>query len=410
MKLKFENFIESKEFNSSTKDTFKEAIICYKNSAYRASLLMSYLGFMEIIKYKINTSEPAQNYDNQRWKSDVIFKINNEEVWDRHTYEILIRDKNPIFSLSQNIKTQLEYWKDRRNDCAHLKKNNISNSHIEAFWEFIESNIDKFIINDSVDFIVNLFLEYFNSDYKLEQLDTLISKVYVILNKEMFKIFLETIRKELCSPNFISKTDKNFNFFGIAIGFPDELKLIYSKFIIKDNPEFREVLEEMLSLDQELYYDICKYDTRIPNFIAPSESLLKNFYDDIVPSTDYREDLFSIFLPFISSHKNKENAYNKFLRYSTDNTLISTVKKDYFLYRDFLEFSKNYLFRSGSLLENFNWANNHKKFILFLIDILNYDDSIIAYLENLFSRPNYPYDLRDAIYNAPEAFKEKYNK
>jgi hypothetical protein len=61
----------------------------------------------------------------------------------------------PIFTLSEDLRRQVIYWKDRRNDCAHSRRNEISFSHIEAFWLFLRSNLPKFVVSGSKEGLLN---------------------------------------------------------------------------------------------------------------------------------------------------------------------------------------------------------------------------------------------------------------
>ena len=76
MKLAIEQWIDENTFSLNVLDLFKESTICYKNSAYRASLLLSYLGFLTIIKDKLNTSKKPDSFNEVDWRNK-IRAINN---------------------------------------------------------------------------------------------------------------------------------------------------------------------------------------------------------------------------------------------------------------------------------------------------------------------------------------------
>ena len=111
LKLEFEKYMETVVKSNDARELYNESIVCYKTGAYRASYLMSYLGFMESVRHKIINSNRPENYEIERWEKDVLFKISSEEIWDKNVFEMLIRTKNPIFSLSEGLRTQLYYWK-----------------------------------------------------------------------------------------------------------------------------------------------------------------------------------------------------------------------------------------------------------------------------------------------------------
>ena len=121
---------------------FQESIKCYKIEAYRASLLFSYLGFLTYIKEVIISSRKPTDIDESRW-NDLLRKINNDDYWEQRVFDELNNNSSCIFKFNDSIRQQIRYWKDRRNDCAHFKDNEINQSHVEMFWVFIKSNLNK---------------------------------------------------------------------------------------------------------------------------------------------------------------------------------------------------------------------------------------------------------------------------
>ena len=67
-----------------------------------------------------------------------------------------------IFGLSDNIRHQVVYWKNRRNDCAHSKQNEISSSHVKSFWLFLKSNLAKLVVNGSKEGLLNEIRNHFD--------------------------------------------------------------------------------------------------------------------------------------------------------------------------------------------------------------------------------------------------------
>jgi hypothetical protein len=69
VKLEFENWVESQGFTQEVKDLFNESILCYKASAYRASLLYSYLAFQTILKLRILEATKPEHYHEKAWEA-----------------------------------------------------------------------------------------------------------------------------------------------------------------------------------------------------------------------------------------------------------------------------------------------------------------------------------------------------
>lgn len=161
MKLQIENWIIEKGYSNNVKGLFNESVICYRNGACRGSLIFSYIGFLTIIKETIIKAQRPSNFAEPEWGS-LIQKINNDEYWEKEVYEALIRVVKPIFPLNENLREQLRYWKDRRNDCAHYKDNEIESHHTESFWSFIKSNLPKMTVEGGLQSLLNKFEEHFD--------------------------------------------------------------------------------------------------------------------------------------------------------------------------------------------------------------------------------------------------------
>jgi hypothetical protein len=71
-------------------------------------------------------------------------------TWDSVAFEATQRQPPaPVFVIPDDLRRQVLFWKDRRNDCAHSKDNKITASHVETLHAFIESNMNKFAVNGS---------------------------------------------------------------------------------------------------------------------------------------------------------------------------------------------------------------------------------------------------------------------
>ncbi|MEA5099785.1 MAG: hypothetical protein VB011_04600 [Bacteroidales bacterium] len=171
MKLNIEKWIDNNNFSENVKVLFQDSITCYKASANRASLLFSYLAFMTILKERIIQGVKPKLFPQGEW-NDIVSKLQKEDMWEACVFEATQqiekidqqkkRIKDPIFNLNDNLRMQIKYWKDRRNDCAHYKDNIIDYYHIESFWAFIESNLLKITIEGGMQSLINKIYKHFD--------------------------------------------------------------------------------------------------------------------------------------------------------------------------------------------------------------------------------------------------------
>lgn len=158
MKLHFETWLDTQRISEEAQASFNESFICFKVGAYRAALIFSYIGFMNVIADRIlNAKRPSPFPSDWGKLQDSVNATKSPDGWETETFKVVIIPKivnkkdNPerVFNLSNDLRKQVEYWKSRRNDCAHSKPNLIIAAHVEAFYAFLESNLGKFAVRDS---------------------------------------------------------------------------------------------------------------------------------------------------------------------------------------------------------------------------------------------------------------------
>lgn len=205
MKLQIENWISEKGYSNNINKLFEESIICYRNSAYRASLLFSYMGFLTIIKETIIKSNIPTGFTQPEWDS-LIIKVNDDDKWEKEVFEALIRTTKPIFPLKEDLRLQIRFWKDRRNDCAHFKNNEIESHHTEAFWSFIKSNIPKITVEGGMETLLNKFEDHFdqtktppNSDFT-----NLVREIENSVSTTEYHDFFKRVEKRIYNIRFYS--------------------------------------------------------------------------------------------------------------------------------------------------------------------------------------------------------------
>ncbi len=86
MKLNIENWISKNQFEDSSKTLFNESILCYKNGAYKASILFSYLAFMVIKKTRLLNSKLPSGIPQGKWDK-TIRDLQDEENWDKVVFD-----------------------------------------------------------------------------------------------------------------------------------------------------------------------------------------------------------------------------------------------------------------------------------------------------------------------------------
>ncbi|MGK0535942.1 hypothetical protein [Bacillus sp. 'calajunan'] len=167
MKLEIEKFISEIEFPEAAMSFIEEGILCYKVGAYRSSYIMSYLFFLNVVKYRVLESSHTPNEISVGEWNNKKKGISNEDDWENKVFDLINEGQthSRYFKISKSRIAQMEYWRALRNDCVHSKDNLIAAAHVESFWLFIQSILPKLVINGSKDFLLSELEDYFDNVY-----------------------------------------------------------------------------------------------------------------------------------------------------------------------------------------------------------------------------------------------------
>lgn len=165
MDERFVNFLNIyDEFKDGTilRDILNDAIRCYRNGIARPALMLSYIAFIQAVKDNLLKSDMPKGFNEPRWNA-CMSKLRQENTWDEQVIScIKCRDKPPYFELTDSLRDDVCYWRNRRNDCAHYKDSEITLSHVAAFWVFIMDNYNKFTPIGSLMQSVNDYKRHYN--------------------------------------------------------------------------------------------------------------------------------------------------------------------------------------------------------------------------------------------------------
>jgi hypothetical protein len=396
MRLEFEKWVLSQNLSETAEDLFREAVTCYKASAYRAALLFSYLGFHTIVKERILASRRPAGIGETHW-NEITRKLTDDSTWDRQAFEATQRNyPAPIFILSDDLRKQVAYWKNRRNDCAHSKRNEIGFSHVEAFWLFLRSNLPRFVVSGSKEGLLNEIRVHFDRSLTPADADYshIVQQIPYAIEPEGLAKFFEAVDQVFADlrrwpPGASSYPAEELGFFDSIIGLGD--RTVTNRLIaflrghedllvevlrsnparvplIKDDPAFIRRLwyERLLPMRQR---DFEIYCSLIRNQLIPEEQI---------------EEAHRRVIPLLSRVDPSESCYALLV-----DTNFSDVLRD----MAFLQ--------TGSaeipLADKFSWANPNFNLVIWYLKRFGLDQQIARSLSQIFGKENHPNDLKDAI-------------
>lgn len=195
MRLPLEEWVDDSDLPEASQVAFREAVICFKAGAYRASLLFSYLGWNLAIRYRVLSAHRPEGMAPAKWEQ-IAELLRDDDKWDSKAFDCTqMTDPAPVFGVSKDLRAQVLYWKDRRNDCAHYKLNRIVSSHVEAFWAFIQSNLGRFVPSGGREDLLQKLERHYDANYTAPGSDVapLVARIPLAVEQHRYSEFFEDV-------------------------------------------------------------------------------------------------------------------------------------------------------------------------------------------------------------------------
>lgn len=387
MKLPFENWTLENQFSVKVLSLFQESIICYKHGAYRASLLFSYLAFTTYIKECLIKGKKPDSIDVRRWNS-VQSELQDDDKWEKRVFDELNNSSSPIFNVKEDLRQQIRFWKDRRNDCAHFKNNEIKSHHIECFWSFLRSNLIKITIEGGKENLIKKFIDHFDTTKTPPNTD------YNHLIKEIENA-VEIIEFE----QFIVELDNALDPYG---NWDSTIYEIFSKIIELGSNHYIEATTNYLKKAKRDIDLMAAYPETI-NSMNYSSIEIRELWKKRIFENKYAGYLFLVFAALVRNNlipsEQLDEAYNNLFenfeqtkhRIPPDNLIKNSIKSP--ILGDII-FNKAIL---ENELKSFMWVNSKCGLISFYIENYPLKGETVEKLCLMFEYENFSWWLRDAV-------------
>lgn len=397
MKIDFENWLDKQSYiKDDHRRIFDDAVLCYKNGIIRPALMLSYIGFLNIIKDRLQNAQPPTPFPAAQWT-----KMQQELVSDRDWEETVINalfsqqkkdtnkviTKEAIFNISDDIREQIKYWRDRRNDCAHYKRNDITDSHILAFWAFLKSNLPLITVEGGYMSLVNKFTKFFDPSVTPPGSDIrpLLAEIPDVVTDDKFEDFFKN---------------------AITLHASDIYSTIHT--IIHQAPaRVQDLMKGLLMIKPTLLYRyLAEYPSEVGNLPWPSKERIRTYwYQDMIL---HRQNSLSIYAEMLNAGlipaKEIEEANKHLLKhcYSEDVGINGILKnqvrilKSYDFYDIFItEYVTEYHFK-----QNYIATNSHAGFYQTIIWNFGLNEKLVGLLCEYF-KPGvkHPYTVEIYLHN-----------
>ncbi|HDR6218491.1 TPA: hypothetical protein QCU06_004985 [Bacillus cereus] len=409
MQLHFESWINEQKQNISEDALilFKESIICYRVGAYRASFLMSYLGFMKALKDRLLRSEKPDFIDDGKWES-IRKTLNDDNKWETTVFTTTQerdKDVNKYYLISSDLMEEIPYWKRKRNECAHAKDTIISHSHIETFWLFLESNYAKFVVNGGKEALLNKIKQHFDSNFTRPGSDPtyLIKEIPMVVKEHELPVLLQEIYSDYVYFDEIFLNEYEYLFWKkVADSSDKKLRRAFLKFIEMEE----DVFTALIFVFPDKLIEFSDNITLIRQFWK------KLLFENLKYYTDNAWEVITIILRQAWIPKEELSGFINKL-YSVFSTLgMPTLEQAKILNENgLLKIIKKNIFASGRLNQygGYNLANEQSSTIVYYLTHELLDDVVVKELNELLkkiSRGPFLTDMEDYIKENPKFILE----
>lgn len=387
MQIAFERWIQAQEIDRVAKELFTEASTCYRASAYKAALLFSYLGFQTILRERILSSRSPTGIPSGQWQ-DIKNNLLNDDRWDPQVFDATqMSSSRAVFRLTDDVRNQVLYWKNRRNDCAHGKTNEITHAHVDAFWAFIKSNLGKFVVDGSKEGLLNEIKIHFDRSLTPSGADPtyLIAKIPTAVEGNQVHTFLEEVINMIMGDsglNIVSRDvvcffDGMFNT-GSEIVTTNLVNLLKSRFsllraILRISPDKLQYFSDDNRFIRRLWYAHL-FRGQVGDDMSIYCALLRS---NLIPPSELNE-----------AHK---TIIERTVRAPTTDEQFSILHSS-----GFFDILRNVAFAQGDI-NSFVWANNNAELIAYYLDKFKIDKEIAKTLAAAFDSKHHAWDLREQL-------------
>ncbi len=392
MNLPFEAWLNTQKISKEALSSFDESFICFKVGAYKASMLFAYLGFMNIVRDRIVAAPPPNGLTPPHW-AGIQANAKNPESWEKVVFDT-IQQKNPapIFVFPDDIRDQVKYWKDRRNDCAHSKQNKIIAAHVESFYAFVGSNLGKFVVNGSRNEMMRRITDYFNPSLtpETEPLTPIIHDLVNALTNAEYQPFISDVVTEL--ENLLNATVR-----ALGIRSPNVVKFLGACFQDGTN-ELREACKAYIILDDSLLVNFLRrYPEKVYILIDQPQKVRLIWHDYLFNRSSYNDFplLCSLLLASLIPQEQIPEAIASAVTSGSSHLPTELDLRTLLAHGYYAAIEKT--ISEGKILESFNWANANKEMVIKFLSENPISRGIAYAIFQAFNSPNYAWHLAEYL-------------
>lgn len=200
----FQKHIESYKasFNDDELGLFHDSVRCFHAGIYRPAYIMAYQAMMIYFRRLIQGAKRPTGFDTTKWN---VMQLNlaNDKTWEEEVNNAIRKQANPratppevpILVMTDALRKDFDFWRNRRNDCAHYKEYIVNDSHVLAFYSFLTQYLMKISVEGGMKTLLNEFSDACDPTKTSPKasLQPLIDKILVMVSPDEMDTFFEDL-------------------------------------------------------------------------------------------------------------------------------------------------------------------------------------------------------------------------
>lgn len=197
----FRKLIETNKaaFTDEIYGLFNDSLRCFNAGIYRPAFLLAYQGLMQRFRYIVLNGKKPTAFDEGKWKG-VISNLKNDKEFDDEVFKCIQRKNAPtatppevaILHMPDELRADFDFWRRRRNDCAHYKDYDINCSQVLSFYSLMNQYLLKISMEGGKATLLKEFEEACDTTKHSpnESLKPLVDKIVAMVSpEEMYDFF-----------------------------------------------------------------------------------------------------------------------------------------------------------------------------------------------------------------------------
>lgn len=389
MKLPLEIWMANTVLPQEARIAFEESVRCFKSSAYRAALLFSYLGMSLCLRIRILGATCPANFPPGQW-AQLLIDLKNEDKWDAQVFTCTqMKSPKSVFDIADDIRLQIQFWKDRRNDCAHFKNNEISSSHVESLWLFIQSNLGKFVPNGSIADLVDRIQRHFDPNVTppTAPIDPVVAMIPSAVPVAELPSFLSQIVAKLTSTMG-------------SLQFPQyqSIALVHDAMFSLNNAHINIALISFLENNSTLFISLIrKNPARLLHWASNHALIRKLWRSDIFQHGAQDLTIYAALLRNSLIPPGELAEANLWILLHVNNDIPDASDVPVLEANGFIACLADWIFGSHCKINEFTWGNRNPNLIAWFVHRYPLADDAVKVLCSVFVSLPYPFEAQKAL-------------